>query len=175
MHPYILFKPHLEVQIILLKHWGQRGWRAVKMRGAGCVVVGSAGIPLYLVMQGISRPHYQTEALAAELSSSRLKASAHPLHSSHSLSRFSSWDDSGEAMSCFIHSDASHTILNPSHRRGRSSANFNKFVQLQSQRQQMPWVEVSINLLQVSFPTLTDGRRWLKEFWAKPEWANFSL
>lgn len=35
MHPYILFKPHLEVQIILLKHRGQRGCGAARMRGRG--------------------------------------------------------------------------------------------------------------------------------------------
>lgn len=90
---------------------------------------GSAGIPLCLVMQGISRPHYQTQALAAEPRSSRLKASAHPLLSRSSRPFFfSSRADSGEAMSRFIHSDASHTILNPSRRRGSGSANFNKFV-----------------------------------------------
>lgn len=152
MQPYILFKPHLEVQIILLKHRGQRGCGAARMRGRGRSFGG--GIrrnPSLLSDAGdlpASLPNRSSCRRAAQLPLESLGAST---PSRTPLSRFSSWDDSGEAMSCFIHSDASHTILNPSRRRGSGSANFNKFVQLQSQRQRMPGVEVLSILLAAGF------------------------
>lgn len=113
---FYIFYLDLILQIILLKYRGQRGWRAYeKMRRV--LVPKNPQESLLLIdataqHQGISQPHY--EMCICRSSHSSAAPAWKPLLIHSTLPLFFRSDHSREAKSCFIHQDASPTVLNPS-------------------------------------------------------------